>query len=90
MNRFLGRVTFWGFVAFLFAKGALVLRQRETVAAVSALLAALLHACGPDTGANPPKSVAHVSIGTVQRTPMTAIRPTTSSAHATCADRAAE
>jgi len=43
--RGLGRMVFWGVVVFLFVKRALVLRPRETIAALSALISALVNAC---------------------------------------------
>jgi hypothetical protein len=83
MIRLLGRVTFWGFVAFLFAKGALVLRQKETVAAVSTLLAALMHACsGPESVADPAPRVAVNIVSTAHATPA----PASNSAHGICAN----
>lgn len=44
-SKFVGRCTLLGLVVFLFVKGALVLRPKETIAALSALIAALVHAC---------------------------------------------
>jgi hypothetical protein len=42
-----------GLAIYLFARGALVMRPRETVAALSTLIAALVHSCcGADPSAN--------------------------------------
>lgn len=54
ISKFVGRCTLLGLVVFLFVKGALVLRPRETVAALSALIAALVQACCGATSAPGP------------------------------------
>ncbi len=83
MTRFLGRITFWGFVAFLFAKGALVLRQKEAVAAVSTLLAALMHACsGAGSTSDPAQHVAANIVSAAHVAP----GPAPSSARGICAN----
>lgn len=55
-SKFVGRCTLLGLVVFLFVKGALVLRPKETIAALSALIAALLHACCGASSAPEPSS----------------------------------
>lgn len=55
LSKFVGRCTLLGLIIYLFVKGALVLRPRETVAALSALIAALANACcGGSQHADPP------------------------------------
>lgn len=55
VSKFVGRCTILGLIIYLFVKGALVLRPRETVAALSALIAALANArCGGSTADPPP------------------------------------
>lgn len=50
ISKFVGRCTIFGLIVWLFVRGALVLRPKETVAALSALIAALAHSCsGGDT-----------------------------------------
>lgn len=44
-SKFVGRCTILGLVVFLFVKGALVVRPKQTIAALSALIAALVQAC---------------------------------------------
>lgn len=46
MSKFVGRCTILGLIVYLFVKGALVFRPKETVAALSALIAALANSCG--------------------------------------------
>lgn len=55
-SKCVGRCTLLGLVVFLFVKGALVLRPRETVAALSALIAALVQACCGASSASEPSS----------------------------------
>jgi hypothetical protein len=45
MRKAIGSTVLVSFVIYLFAKGALVMRPRETVVALSALIAALAQAC---------------------------------------------
>lgn len=45
MRKAIGSTVLLSLVLYLFAKGALVMRPRETVAALSALIAALVQAC---------------------------------------------
>ena len=53
ISKAVGRLVLVGLVIFLFIKGALVLRPKETMAALSALIAALVHACcGPSTNSS--------------------------------------
>ncbi len=53
MRKAVGSMVLLGLVIYLFVKGALVMRPKETVAALSALLAALAQACSgsPSTSA---------------------------------------
>lgn len=53
MRRAIGSAVVLGFVIYLFVKGALVMRPRETISALSALLAALVHACSGSTSTAP-------------------------------------
>ncbi len=45
ISRTVGHCTIFGLVVYLFIKGALVMRPRETIAALSALIAALVNGC---------------------------------------------
>lgn len=45
ISKFVGRSVLVSFVVYLFVKGALVLRPKETVAAITTLVTALVHAC---------------------------------------------
>lgn len=54
LSKFVGRCTILGLIIYLFVKGALVLRPRETVAALSALIAALANACCGASRSEPP------------------------------------
>lgn len=54
LSKFVGRCTILGLIIYLFVKGALVLRPRETVAALSALIAALASACCGGSRSEPP------------------------------------
>jgi len=47
VSKFVGRSVLVAFVLYLFVKGALVLRPKDTTAALTALIAALVHACSP-------------------------------------------
>jgi hypothetical protein len=53
LSKPIGRLVGVALVVYLFMKGALVLRPRETTAALSALIAALLHACCGAGSASP-------------------------------------
>ena len=53
LSKPIGRLVAVALVVYLFAKGALLLRPRETTAALSALIAALLHACCGAGSASP-------------------------------------
>jgi hypothetical protein len=53
ISKSVGRLVLLGVVGYLFAKGALVLRPRETVAALSALIGAMVHACSGAASASP-------------------------------------
>lgn len=45
LSKFVGRCTILGLIVYLFVKGALILRPKDTVAALSALIAALANSC---------------------------------------------
>lgn len=45
ITKSVGRCTLFALVVYLFVRGALVLRPAQTAAALSALIAALMHAC---------------------------------------------
>lgn len=63
LSKFVGRCTILGLIVYLFVKGALVLRPKETVAALSALIAALVNACCGTSGTEPPPPT--VDLGTL-------------------------
>lgn len=53
LSKCVGRCTILGLIIYLFVKGGLVLRPRETVAALSALIAALASACSGGRSSEP-------------------------------------
>lgn len=57
LSKFVGRCTILGLIIYLFVKGALILRPRETVAALSALIAAQASACCGGTSEPAPPTI---------------------------------
>ena len=51
ITKSVGRLTLWALVIYLFVKGALAIVPRQLVAALSVLIAALVHACCGSDGA---------------------------------------
>lgn len=59
VSKSVGRCTLFALVVYLFVKGALIVVPRNMVAAISALVAALVHAC---SGTDEPASVQQQSV----------------------------
>jgi hypothetical protein len=58
ITKAVGRLVVWGLIVYLFAKGALVLRPRETAAAMCAIVGALAHShCVVEDAMAPPADV---------------------------------
>lgn len=62
ISKFVGRCTILGLIIYLFVKGALVLRPKETVAALSALIAAFANTCCGGSGSEPPPTNIAITI----------------------------
>lgn len=84
LSKFVGRCTILGLIIYLFVKGALVLRPKEIVAALSALIAALVNACcGSTIGTEPsPTTVDLRTTSSCSASPLRSERRT----HATAAE----